>query len=136
MAYLSIVHGATGVMFFSFDYNGPLDQHHPTTWSAVKDIAGEISVLEGPLTADLPSDVAVTATSDNAMDVKLFADDTHYYLIAVNHEDVLVSQVQFTLPGASGQAEVLFESRSMSITESGWTDDFPAYGVHVYKLGQ
>ena len=136
MTYLSIVHGATGVMYFSFDYNGRLDQYHPQTWSAVKDIAGEIAVIEGALTADLPSDIAVSATNDGAIDIKLFANGSHYYLIAVNHEDAAVSGVQFMLEGASGQADVLFESRLVSITGSSWSDDFGAYGVHVYKVAQ
>ena len=57
------------------------------------------------------------------------------YLIAVNSTDQSVTASFANLPptGSDG-ATVLFESRGVSISEAGFTDSFPAWGVHIYRF--
>ena len=48
MAYLSVVSGATGIMWFSYDYNGKMAEEHPEAWHALQELAGEFKQL-GPV---------------------------------------------------------------------------------------
>ena len=136
MTYLSIVHGATAIAYFSFDYNGRMDQYNPDTWSAVKGLAGEVRSLSGILTNDLPEQVSVITAAASGIDTKLFQDTDHYYLIAVNHENASVSGAKFFVAEIGGQVEVLFENRVIDTNYGGWIDDFGIYQTHIYKINK
>ena len=135
MTYLSVVHGATGIMYFSFDYNGRMDLNSPTTWSALKDLAGEMDTIESALVSDLPDASLISIADANTVDVKLFKDANEYYFIAVNYDDSNCLGVDFTLIDINAVcADVLFEDRTVNINNGTWMDDFAPYAVHIYKF--
>ena len=58
------------------------------------------------------------------------------YLIAVNSTDQTVTASVSNLPATSAaSAAVMFESRTVPISDNSFTDLFPAWGVHIYSVG-
>jgi hypothetical protein len=56
------------------------------------------------------------------------------FLIAVNSTDQTVNTLIANLPVPSATANVPFERRTVLISGSGFSDSFPAWGVHIYVL--
>jgi hypothetical protein len=56
------------------------------------------------------------------------------YVIAVNSTDESVTAILSNVPSATASAVLPFESRTVTVTNGCFTDSFPAWGVHIYKL--
>jgi hypothetical protein len=152
-----IASGAKGIFVFSYfhrnDHGGALIPN----WNRLRDAAAHLS---GPeqlgamiLYGQPVTDVAVTILSGPAQTVAFTP--TGYntpvqfssihvlcqqwngsnYLIAVNSTDQAVTASFANLPPAgSDSATVLFESRTVPISQGSFTDSFPAWGVHIYQF--
>ena len=57
MTYHSIVRGVAGILYFSYDYGGPMAERDPQTWEDLKELAGEIRTLAPILLSRPPSDL-------------------------------------------------------------------------------
>jgi hypothetical protein len=142
MTYLSIVNGVTGILYFSYDYNGPMKERHPEAWEALKELAGEARALAPVFLSEPPSGLTLETTGSDDVDAKVFRHDGAVYVVAVNREDRGPASVAFALRGETGvrgdvgPVDVLFEDRRVATDGDVWTDDFGAYDVHVYKLGE
>ena len=152
-----IASGAQGVFVFSYfhrnDQNGAL----VSNWNALQQAAAQItgselgsvilngqavsgvteSVLSGP--SQTVSFIPVGySTPVQFPSIHLLATqwNGNTYIIAVNSTDQAVTTSISNLPATSAaSATVMFESRTVTISGSGFTDLFPAWGVHIYSIG-
>jgi hypothetical protein len=59
------------------------------------------------------------------------------YVVSCNIDENPAGEVTFTLPPEykyGGSAEVLFENRKVDVKDGKFSDTFPAYSRHVYKV--
>ena len=139
MAYLSLVNGATGIMWFSYDYNGKMAEQHPQAWEALKELAGEFRQLAPAL---LPSGDAhlvqpLLVKSANGLQTAVYTHAKAVYVVAVNDQEKDLGRVELSLGGKSTSAavEVMFEQRHLQREQAGaWSDLFGPYSVHIYRL--
>lgn len=131
MTYLSLVHGAKGLIYYCY-YDMHLLPQYPEMWGWMKDIGAEVKELSPVLLSpeDLGS-VKVTPR-DAGIHTKLKVCDGRRYLMAVNPGNA-PCRVKFHVPAR--KITVLFEERAIFATGRSFSDDFEPLGVHVYDLG-
>lgn len=164
LTYLSIVHGAQGILFFSYPSARENDSELKH-WAGVKRIAGELreaySLLLAPNREEKPRLETVYFSERHKNEKGLLAYDAngnpaiHYatkeiesnkagsenkligpgkYLIAVNVIGKSVEAVFSYQSLADGFAEVIFENRTVPVSQNKMKDRFKPYAVHIYKL--
>ncbi|RME46077.1 MAG: hypothetical protein D6796_09495, partial [Caldilineae bacterium] len=142
-AYTALIAGAQGLQWFSFHYGKNL----PDLWQAVQSIASELDTLQPVLAAPdegLPIAAQILTgppqsppASGRVYDSIQWIQRTYQsdlYLIAVNVATGTVTVRFDGVPPASGQADVLFENRSLSVTGGSFSDTFAEADVHVYRI--
>ena len=136
MSYLSLVHRAAGIYYFSWNYNGPMNEAHPEQWAELKKIAGEFRDL-GPalLVADAGA-IKITAVNEiEQVESRVIQFEDRIILIAVNTERTDARNVQWQITGvADSDHAVLWEDRTVNITDGRLSDNFEPLTVHVYNL--
>jgi hypothetical protein len=139
MAYLSVVSGATGIMWFSYDYNGKMSEQHPQAWRAIRELAAEFRRL-GPVFLTLEGDQQsqrLQVPPGNTLRVAVWQHRDVRYVVAVNDENQDRGRVKLTLDGVAGaqDVEVLFEQRQLQRERDGsLSDRFAPYDVHIYRI--
>jgi hypothetical protein len=151
-----IASGAQGIFIFSHAHRNDQGGALLPNWNRLREAASQISGPEqlGPmiLHGQPYSHVKVTILRGPKQTVsfKPVGYVTHFqfpsihvfcqqwngsnYLIAVNSTDQSVTAHFANLPAGQDEATVLFESRTVSIRATGFTDSFPAWGVHIYRF--
>ena len=143
MTYLSIIHGATGMTYYTYGGTGKNHgaNYDPKVWANLKRIAGELSqlhdVLVEPDPAEHASGVVTTGPAKDALGypslslrLKRHAGKT-YLLAASSCAEAVTAHI--TAPALAGRAEVLFESRALPAAAGALEDRFEPYAVHVYR---
>ena len=156
LAYLSVVHGASGLFFFKYGSGSSRIMNHPGHWRGVKRLGGELSRMEPLLLAPevsqgwrarvngstgiiFPAEEGLTAEESVHFSVKrLHAEKKNLpagtYLIAVNVSQEPV-RVTFKAPGPlSGEARVLAEEKTIPFRGSSLADTLGPMGVRIYYL--
>ncbi|MBB75506.1 MAG: hypothetical protein CMJ75_13450 [Planctomycetaceae bacterium] len=139
MAYLSVVSGATGIMWFSYDYNGKMREKHPQAWHALRELAGEFKQL-GPVFLSLASGGQRQRRKIRAaspLRVAVWRHGGARYVVAVNEENRNCGSVKLDLGevAAVRDVEVLFEGRNVERAQDGsLSDRFGPYDVHIYRF--
>ena len=73
---------------------------------------------------------------DSGVEILIKEHDGVMYLLTAN-TTIGPAKVTFSnLPFAADSLDVLFEDRSLSISENSFEDSFDPYEVHVYKAGK
>ena len=140
MAYLSVISGVTGIMWFSCDYNGIMAENHPKAWAAIKELAGEIKQLAPALLAErsnLP-EVELKSKINDSLQAAVDGHIGSLDVVAVNDKNQDAGSVQISLPRRQPtNVEVLFENRTVKANRRGsWTDRFGPYDVHIYCVSE
>ena len=143
MTYLSIIHGATGILWYT--YGGWGDNHGATddarVWAVLKSIAGELSALHEVLVERTPEQTAKATILEGAatdglgypsINLLLKVHDGDHYLLAANSAKALV-KARITAPDLRGEVEVMFEGRNAAVRDGLFEDTFDPYAVHVYR---
>ena len=139
MAYLSVVSGATGIMWFSYDYNGKMAEKHPEAWRALQELAGEFKQL-GPAFLSFDSRDHMQRTQlgvGNGLRAAVWQLDNFRYVVVVNEVNQLRGRVKLDLSEVAGarDVEVLFEDRTLQRELDGsLSDHFAPYDVHIYRI--
>ena len=152
-----IASGAQGVFVFSYFHRNDQGGALVPNWNALQLAASEVtgselgsvilygqpisgvtaSVLSGP--SQTVSFIPVGYSSPvqfPSLHVSATQWNGNTYLIAVNSTDQPVTASVSNLPATSADsATVMFESRTVAISGGGFTDSFPAWGVHIYSIG-
>ena len=141
MSYLSIIHGANGITWYT--YGGWGDNHgvtdYPEQWENIRQLAGELSRLQDVLverTGPQPRPPEVISGPEQdalgypSISVLLKEHDGKTYLLAANSAR---ADVSVRLPIAGGKTiDLPFEDRQIAADAAGFEDAFGPYAVHVY----
>ena len=136
MAYLSLVHGALGVMIYPGS-GGPRHvtiRDFPEDWRAVCAIAAELRHLSPMLLApDRPVGIVCEPEGTGLhMMTRRFEGKT--YVIAINPGKLPIAPV-FSFPGKrEARIEVLFENRTIQTVGGTFRDMFQAGEARVYRI--
>ncbi len=139
--WLSLIHGANGIAYFvdtwqpSFREDGIFVD--PTMVSAVTALNAQIISLAPELnSANVPNLVSVSSPDASPpIDIMVKAHGTSIYVFAAVSRPGAATG-SFTVHGVtgSGTAQVIGESRTVSLTHGAFADDFSANGVHIYQI--
>ena len=131
MTYLALIHGAKGLQ--PFIRRPPIgNPTSPDLWSECRRLALEI----GQLTPALASgeEAPEVRCSAGEVDVAAFQERGAVTVLAANVENRPVP-IELTLAAAlDGQAEVLFENRTVPVSGGKWSDVIEALGTRAYRL--
>ena len=134
MSYLALVHGASGILYFSYSYNGPMRKTHPAHWSELKDLAGEVRALAPALSHSEGRFSAALTRPGSAIHTRAIQHGGVGSLIAVNTTRRAIDNVEWQTTGFyDGVLEVLDESRELKVVDGRLGDDFAPLAVHVYR---
>jgi hypothetical protein len=137
--WMALIHGAKGFGYFchSFVTSASDDAailHDQDMINAVKAINSEVTFLAGALNSRDTTGYATVSVSNTLVPVDLmtkYYDEANYiFAIAMRRGETTAS---FSVTSGNS-AEVLGEGRSINITNGKFSDDFSAYGVHLYKI--
>ncbi|GMW02274.1 MAG: hypothetical protein AMXMBFR84_34100 [Candidatus Hydrogenedentota bacterium] len=135
MAFQSVIKGANGIVYWG-TYFTPQPSE---AWSDLKKTVSEVAGL-GAVLAQRSSGIAVTVdyhetghSVDDGVQWIAKEYDGALYVFTCNADRY---PCKATLAGLKGwaKAEVLHEERTIAVREGGITDEWDAFGVHIYKL--
>lgn len=141
-AYISIVHGATGLVWYAYwtsepwskNLNGRNQWHIADTplWPYFKTLNAEINNLVPVITTG--KSLGRLYWSDKSIHSVQWEYNGIRYIIAVNPTD---KSITCSLGGLAGRkADVISENRTVSITDGEFSDTFRALEVHLYKYSR
>jgi hypothetical protein len=134
MTYLSLVHEARGVIYFSYSYNGPMREAHPAQWQELKNLAGEVRDL-GPILPETAGNVVLTQSDGTSqVHTRVIRHDDRATILAVNTLRTPIKNVQWKTTGLkTGSLEVMGEDRRLKVKSGKFDDDFEPLAVHLYR---
>ena len=129
--YGCIAAGCTGLGYF---YGRPVT---PGNWKALIQLNKEIMSLNDILLSE-----EETPSAQSTSNAKLLRSITrkhagYLYIVSCNIDENQAGEVTFTLPAEykyGSSAEVLFENRKVDVKDGKFSDTFPGYSRHVYKV--
>jgi hypothetical protein len=138
-AWMSLIRGSQGLVYFvhqfapSFKEAALLDDAEML--SAVTDINRQIRELAPVLNSPTLANRLTVQSANSAVAAVLKQSNGDFYVFAVNLKNEPAHAV-FNLQNgpAAGTAEPLGESRKVSVSNGGFSDDFAPYAVHLYAL--
>lgn len=144
MTYLSIIHGATGIMYYTYggwgnNFGAPYDKD---VWSYLKKVVGELASLHDVLaerntTEKCTSSITKGAGKDGmgypALNTLLKVYQEKHYLFAANSSQQPIRCQFKPASGNVSEVSVMFEDRTLPVKDGVFVDDFKPYDVHVYQ---
>ncbi len=141
MAYLAVINGAKGILFFRFCGEG---EHDPANWRGLKRLARELRELspilmlrtqEAMVSPDVqPPDESGVQDEGKEIEWIVKGDGFRTYLIAANNWPG-IRRATFSFERELGEFVSLpLEKRKLGTEGRSFSDVFEAYGVHVYEL--
>ena len=131
-AYLSMIHGAKGVMWYGGGVEGgiygDLQEGH---WDDLKKLAKELKEMSPVFMAET-IDAPKFSPPDALMSVMLKKLPDRQILLAANRSGSAVDVTFGDLK--TGQAKVLYEDRALKLRGGSLGDHFEPYAVHIYEL--
>ncbi|MFG0248412.1 MAG: hypothetical protein ACF8OB_05950, partial [Phycisphaeraceae bacterium JB051] len=129
--YGNIAAGCTGISYFDST------PKNPSNWEAFIQLNKEIQTLEDVLLSEQQIGQAACSVDPKRLRNTTRLHDGYAYIIACNIDENPMSKVDFILPAGwtyAGHAQVMFEDRQLSVTDSKFTDSFSGHARHVYKI--
>lgn len=125
---------ATGVTGLSFFYGMPATQ---ANWRACVQVNRELLALTDVLLSEERVGPAICSADPQTLRSLTRKRDGAVYVIACNIAEQGLGKVSFTLPAElnyAAEAEVMFEDRTVSISDGRFSDEYPGHTRHVYKI--
>ena len=141
LAYLALVHGADGLMFYAYNIIQSASQRSfriqrdaPDLWEGIGRLNRELAAL-APVVGARPGRVPLPPAADGLVHMTRWPYDDRDFIIAVNTGD-LPTVTSFTIPDCPATVlELPFEDRMLTSERPGaFSDVFEPYGVHVYVI--
>ncbi len=145
MCYAAIIHGAQGIVWYTYAPGDHVKNHgaasFPENWKIMSSLSMELNQLI-PVFCERKAAVqpAVTVLSGPAADslkfpsvsglLKIHEGKSYYFTVNSANAPVTAS---FTIPGVS-KGQVLFENRQVTLQNGKLTDQFEPFAVHVYEM--
>ena len=137
MTYLSLVHEARGVYYFSYDWNAPLREHYPSQWAELSRLAGELRDRKDILLADGAGLAVTEPTFEGPVHARVMKTDGSIYLLAVNTQRTRFDNIGFHVPGlGSGTLHAVFGDQDLETQEGRFAADFVPLAVHFYRFDE
>jgi hypothetical protein len=144
MTYLSVLHGAKGIIYRDFSSLRPYFDRPDASWDIrkVPDLWEEISKLNRELNVLSPyflthqaSQKGAAVVQEDFIDYGLWREGESLLLVAVNVYDGEV-EGKFLLDDdlEGGTVDVLFEERTIETDGKVFTDNFSPFDTHVYRF--
>ncbi len=139
--WMALIHGARGLIYFAHQFKPNFIEAGLLADDAIAREVGainrQIHDLAPVLNAPETPGVATVASSAKDVPIDILArrhkGETYVFAVAMREGETTGT---FTLPGAKGddRVEVLGEGRTIEAKGGTWTDRFPGYGVHLYRV--
>ena len=146
MTYLSIIHGANGIVYYTYSSSGEgnnLGAHdNKFVWDNLKKVVGELAYLHDVLaerntTEKCTSFIIKGAEKDGlgypALNTLLKVYQGNHYLFAANSAQQPIRCQFKPAIGNISEVSAMFEDRTLPVKDGVFVDDFRAYDVHVYQ---
>lgn len=142
MAYLGIINGVKGLFFYTGsgqkDFEGKpaglLNKPEAAHWDYVQKLAGELRELSPLIMAPAASAKISMTPADAPVEFALRQLDNKTYLFAANKSGQ-PQAVHFSSEMLGGKkVQVLYETRSLSVSGNSLADAFQAFDVHLYEI--
>jgi hypothetical protein len=138
-AFMAVAHNSSGLCWWWWGQGGNSYMtvaHAPKAWEALKETARRLKELRPVLEAQVPARMWIEKPAEDVevhLWEKKLPDRT--VILAVNRDNK-VCEVSFASPTLTGkaQADVLFENRTVALTNGQLRDRFEPLAVHVYEL--
>ncbi len=144
MAWMSLIHGSQGIIYFVHQFQPTFIEAallaDPEMSAAVRDINHQIHQLAPVLNSPTVPDGATATSSDPYIPIatmtKRHGDDTYVFAVAMRNRPARATLTVDSLRGTEGAATVtvLGEDRTLQAWGGRFEDDFPAYGVRLYRV--
>ena len=139
--WMSLIHGSMGIIYFVHEWQPKFDESallsDPEMLAAVTQINRQIAALAPVLNSPTLADAAKVASSNPAVPVATMVkrQGGAVYLFAVTMREGQ-THARFAVQGLSGpkSVEVLGEQRTVDLKDGVFEDDFPSWGVHLYRM--
>ncbi len=139
--WMSLIHGSMGIIYFVHEWQPKFDEsallNDPEMLAAVTQINQQIAALAPVLNSPTIADAAKVSSSNAAVPVATMVkrQGGSVYLFAVTMRDGQ-TRARFAVQGLSGlqNVEVLGEQRALTSQDGVFEDDFPSWGVHLYRV--
>lgn len=139
--WMALIHGSKGLIYFVHQFKPKFNEHalldDPAMLSAVTDINKQIHTLAPVLNSrTIPRAAEVRSSSAQVpIDIMVKQKGQTLFLFAVGMRNG-ATQGAFTVQDLPGTrtAEVLGESRTITIQNGRFTDTFESYAVHLYRI--
>jgi len=139
--WMALVHGSRGLIYFVHQFKPRFNEHalldDPEMLAAVTAVNRQIHDLAPVLNSPSVTDGATVRSSnpDAPIDlmVKRKGGATYVFAVGMRNRPARGSFVLQNLRGEA-TAHLLGEDRRLTIRDGRFADDFPAYGVHVYRI--
>ena len=139
--WMALIHGSRGLIYFVHQFAPSFNEHalldDPEMLAAVTTLNRQIHelapVLNGPTIAGVAS--VRSSHSEAPIDIMVKKRPEAMYLFAVGMRNQPVKG-SFIVTGLANQAtaRVLGEDRKLAVQNGQFVDEFPAYGVHLYRI--
>jgi len=135
MAYQCLVHGANGLVFYSFFDLKRDPEGFESRWSDLKKLGEEVkSLIPVLLSEELAPKVQLVSGSREIGYIARRYDGS-IYIIAANESDSS-RDAEFSISAEVQIVDVMFENRTVSIEKFRLRDTFSPIAVHIYKIAQ
>jgi len=135
-AYIAIIHGAKGLMWYAGSVEGGLYlAPKEGRWDYFKKLAGELNGLSDVFMGSFGETPRFEPGSAK-MSVAVKVAEHRTVLLAANRSALPVDVMFHLAQPKGGSVEVLSENRRVDCVGGKIVDHFDAYGVHVYELGR
>jgi hypothetical protein len=139
--WMSLIHGSMGIIYFVHEWQPKFDESallsDPEMLAAVTQINQQIAALAPVLNSPTLADAAKVSSSNPAVPVATMVkrQGGAVYVFAVTMRDGR-TRASFAVQGLSGagSVEVLGEQRTLDSKDGVFVDDFPSWGVHLYRV--
>jgi hypothetical protein len=140
--WMSIIHGSMGLIYFVHEWQPKFDESallsDPEMLTAVSKINHQIAELAPVLNSPTVVDGVKALSSNKKVPVATMVkkQGQAVYLFAAAMRDGQ-TRTRFSVQGLSGSrtVEVLGENRTLESKDGAFEDDFPLWGVHLYRIG-
>jgi hypothetical protein len=139
--WMSLIHGSMGIIYFVHEWQPKFDESallsDPEMLAAVTQINQQIAALAPVLNSPTLPDAAKVSSSNPAVPVATMVKQQGgaVYVFAVTMREG-PTRATFAVQGLSGagSVEVLGEQRTLDSKDGVFADDFPSWGVHLYRI--
>lgn len=138
MTYQTLIEGAQGLIWYTFDDTKFKVLEHPELWAMMKQLVSEIKTLTPVLLHPALDAKRFTAGPEACIRAAAIPQGKELTIMAAHTNDQDLGAQELTIPGLKGKltAEVMFEGRSVQVQDGKLNDSFAPYAVHVYRVKQ